>query len=267
MNIMVILKDVFGYKIGTALSWDGASFSMDDGRRVSADIWPATQENLTRVTVGAELQPIGTRTFQWPAKAQVIEEYLTSEGWGIDEEMRIRPKLPIPFTKIKPEHIGPIIMAHTQMIAVRIKEAVDAKKLDPSSEQADVEKAALRTPVNLIWLTNPDPQPNQTKAALVYVDRWPDRIVPVPELTDDPGKFYKVGKQLALGWHDYFLIPKNQNVYTLYHFMQTEDAPFENIEEMQKGGYFITMDGLICKTRSIGMSDISINGFFSDDSK
>jgi hypothetical protein len=255
-DIVVIIRDLRGYRLGIAVRCDMPVYHMADGSRLSVDVYPAHEENLKRLRNGVELVPIGSTTYQWPLRAEMVAQVLDEMGYGVDDELRLQRRLADPFPRIELGHIGPMIMVHLATCAARLKEA--GKEMGEGISEA-VEAEAMKRPANIAWLAD-EKHPD---GCLVFVDSFPDKMGLLPKQDEDPGRLGVLGRQLCLSWHDYTLIPKSGNVYLLYKYLNTEPAPFDTLQDMDKAGYFVAADGVLCRKGDgkLGIADVSIDDF------
>ena len=256
-DIVVIIKDHRGYRIGIATRCDMPVYHMADGSRLSLDVYPAHEENLKRLRNGVDLVPIGPTTYQWPLRAEMVAQYLAEMGYGVDDELRLQRRLADPFPRIELGHIGPMTMIHLATCAARLNGGKVDANIPPDTEA--MESEAMKRPANVIWVAD-DKHPD---GALVFVDSFPDKMGLVPKQDDDPGRLTKLGRQLCFTWHDYSFIPKSGNMYQLFKYLNTEPAPFDTLQDMDKAGYFVAADGVICRKGDgkLGLADVSIDDF------
>jgi len=266
MNFLILTKDFQGYKLDVALGWDGASFTMGDGRRLSHQVFMATQENLTRVALGSDPTPIGEGSYQLPPPAEAALSFLEMEGMAVDKDLRLRRKLTDPFGKLKPGHIPPVIMMHMKVCHDLTKEKA---KADPTATPDDESTAMEKRLVNLLWngqhigfVVGPGGNGMPAIVGIPDMSEESADLKDFPEVPKESGKFTMYGNQIVLTWQDHHLIPKNGQIYSYHRYLKVEDAPFETLEQAGKMGLFVTTDGVVCKD---GKSALVSQGLSIDD--
>lgn len=231
----VIMKDEIGWRLHLAtLCNQSGGFTLDDGRLVYRDIFPATTPNLRAMSANSELTPIQNQMY-WPLELKNAIETLESMGYGVDKDLRIYCRLVEPFTLIKAENIS-------VMLAIHLRSCTERNK-NPETEP--------------IFLAMQDDQIFQ-----LFKGDKESGMVHVVSDPEHKGKITMYHRQICLSFQDYHLIPKSSNVLWMHKFLSVEEGP-ETLEQLFKQNNFIDKDGVVRVWGKTSIRDISIDDFFN----
>lgn len=220
--MIVLLKDLRGYRLGIAVDDGKEFFKLESGETVGkAQCWPATTWNVETAALDiksggrsrTKMKQLEEGAFQMDMEPAELCVIARRNGMDIDEDLRIRVKMTPPFTEIKEDDIMPLIATH-------LKVCEDDKK-DPAKEPLEL----LKIMGQLVFKSGDKAGMGQHEGGRISLFN---------------------GKQVILSFGDWHFVPKNSRSGVFVQYLKCEPTGAASIAELCGKDKFLADDGVLC---------------------
>lgn len=244
---LLLVKDYIGFRIATYEDYSDPFFTLEDGTMVSkSEAYIADAFNIEHALAGRT--PASPENMMYmPLDPPQFIQLLGDKGYGLTEDMRMRPKLSEPFTLLNNKNVVLIIMAHVKIC--------QDHGHNPES-----------TPVRIAY----DPESKQLVLCVPMKDQQQMGVIPIPNDVPDVKEEAELctineGRQMCFKWHDWVLVPVNSVAGKLHQFLDAQPINATSIAELEKE-YVISNEGMLTKSgaNKLLFRNISIDDFLKD---
>jgi len=241
---LLLIKDFVGFRVAVYDEYNDPFFTLNDGSTVSkSEAYIADAFNTEHALAGrAPASPEGM--MYMPLEPEQFIQLLGDKGYGLTEDMRMRPKLGEPFTRLTVKNAVLVIMAHVKLCQ-------------------DNGHNPEATPIRLAM----DPETKHLALCVPMKDGAAMGVVPIPEQVDGVNEEAELGtinegRQVCFKWHDWVLIPTNSVVGKLHQFLDVTPINATSFQELEKE-YIISNEGMMTKSGATKLlfQNISIDDF------
>jgi hypothetical protein len=247
----LLRRDVVGWRLSSFTDYDGSSFMLESGERVSkTEGWIADPDNVNAMLMGAKklLEP---EEMMLPALESVdLLKALQRGGQMLDSNWRVRKFMGPPLSLLRAEHIMALFVLHLSWHK--------DQKIDPENK-----------PMYMVWA--PEPK----VPGLLFPDRKLGLAIKDseinPSVTEPQGEICivtdKMGwRQVVLKWSDWYAYPKTyrpgMNMCTLFvqkFLKEAVPVAADSIPTLLGSDKFLSHEGVMFNKG--GFLTISIDDF------
>jgi len=240
---LLLIKDLIGYRIATYEDYSDPFFTLDNGDMVpKSEGYIADAFNVEHALAGRKPEEPQNMMYM-PLEAPQFIQLLGDKGFGLTEDMRVRPKVGEPFTRLTCKSAVLVIMAHVKVCQ-------------------DNGHNPEATPIRMAM----DPESKQVAICVPMKDEKTMGIIAIPDEVPDMKEEAELGtvnegRQVCFKWHDWVLIPVNSVVAKLHQFLDVTPINATSIQELEKE-YVISDEGILMKS---GATKLMFKGISIDD--
>jgi hypothetical protein len=223
----LLRKDMMGWKLSPYVDFDGVIFTAEDGEKIGKyQGWIAEATNVLAIIQHREMRL--PEELMLPAfNADQLMKALKKIGYCLDNKWRIRRFMRPPFTKLKEEHIMPMVSIHLQVC--------EKEKKNPEAHTSLL--AWMEDQVGIMPPTNPP-------GAGLLPEHEGGSICIVKD---------RMGfRRIVLKFGDWYVTPRDQNeqvnicsVSFTQYMKDVEPTGAKTVEELLGKDMFLSPEGVI----------------------